>query len=190
MKTKKTKVERRLAVVKDAIKQLKGKAFYAKTGSVITIHNEALRIYNNPGNAEVKPILTKLLKSKPERVCSVCARGALLLSTIHKENTFTFSKLDDSDCGSFHADSIVDKRLLHLFSAKQIALIEEAFEVGYEEDYIGEEKVFNTILSIKEAHPAHIFHDKYQSSDNQRLLAILENIVKNKGLFKPQNEGK
>jgi hypothetical protein len=191
-----TKVERRLAVVKDAIKQIKLNKYVAEAGSVISARGELEEVINN--ETEAKEVLKKLLKKKDGApICNVCARGALLVSTIHKENNFVLSDLNACDY-SYGTDGVTDKRLQALFSGHQLALIEQAFEEGhqrfeectsFEDDEVTDD-IYTTYalnadyLSLKEIKKCEAFHDKYDN-ETDRLLAIFKNIVKNEGTFKP-----
>lgn len=188
VKKRKTKVQRRLEVVKDAIKQLKLKNIKAQSGEVLDISSNKLLDAKYEQKGEVKPFLNKLLRTKQKnKVCNACARGTLLICTINKENNFTFDDLNNVYTNKFDPESTVDKRLLSLFSPKQLALIEEAFEQesGISFWHTNREAIFNDkYLTEEEAIKAHMFHDRYKT-DDERLLAIFENILKNKGLFKP-----
>jgi hypothetical protein len=189
LKKKKTKVQRRLEVVKDAIKQLKAKKITANTGDVVNFNYDSplgLLSQSEDNDKEIQKYLQKLLKISKKPVCKVCARGALLISTINKENNFTVGDLCNISSGSFSKNSVEDKRLLKLFSDKQLALIEEAFERNshYDLDEFGINMLNYSILSEEEGLLAHKFSDKFPDA-KKRLIAIFENIVKNKGLFRP-----
>lgn len=184
LKKRKTKVERRLEVVKDAIKQLRRKNILAKEGDVVNVLNDDIKNQLEDSD-QVQLVLKKLFKKKQELpVCRVCARGALLISTIHKQNAFTGKQFYNISSASFAKHHVEDQRLLVLFSSYQLQLIEEAFEQGAHYDSSNFTSRFNSGISEENAKKAHKFHDRYKN-DNNRLLAILTNIVKNKGLFKP-----
>lgn len=191
-----TKVERRLAVVKDAIKQIKLNKYAVKARSLILAKGELLKFVLE--DMEAQNVLKTLLKKKDGNpICNVCARGALLISTIHKENNFILSDLNFCS-DSYNQDGITDKKLRTLFSEHQLALIEQAFECGtqwFKENLDSEEdEITNQIytkaalnteyLSLKEIKKCKTFHDNYYN-ETDRVLGIFQNLVKNKGIFKP-----
>jgi hypothetical protein len=189
MKKRKTKVERRLEVVKDAIKQLALNKLKAETGYIINLPYEN-DLLDMDENTQVQPLLQKLLKESKKPICKVCARGILLICTINKENNFTGREFQNIRGYRFDSSTTGDKRLLKLFSATQLMLIEEAFEVSVqrEQQYVycdyDDPYQLNDGLSVDDAKKAHRFHSRYKS-DRNRLMAILKNIVTNRGLFKP-----
>lgn len=183
-----TKKERRIAILKDAIKQIKLNNILAEPGTVVRLP-DAIETNEN----DAKPVLAEYFKKKDKdkKPCYACARGSLLLCTVHKENDFILDSFDYCE-GSFRQESITDKRLLRLFSEKQLASMETAFEVdGYIEDmandwaedlryyYLNKE-----VLKDEESNKCLLFGAKYKDP-NKRLLAIFSNAVKNNGIFKP-----
>lgn len=186
-----TKKERRIAILKDAIKQIKLNNIVADPGTVVNL-SDNIDVYLD-GDKDAKPLLIEFFKKKDDKKepCYACARGSLLLCTVHKENDFLLSSFDDCG-GSFRKNSITDERLLKLFSAKQIALMENAFEV---DDYISDKEgdcmddisyysLNSEVLGNKLAKKSILFGGKYKDP-NKRLLAIFKNAVKNEGIFKP-----
>src|SRR5690606_31383644 len=96
---KKTKKQKRLEVLKDALKQLNAKKIEAGVGEVFIPRNDEFYYDSeNRGKKQVQPILKKLLSDKTinHPVCEVCARGALLISTVHKFNAFNLEQLNES----------------------------------------------------------------------------------------------
>lgn len=89
--------------------------------------------------------------------CRLCAKGAIFLSTIRKYNKATVYELTHA-----HEDVSND-----LFGQDNLDRIEAAFECW-------------SHVSWK----ACDFGDKY-INDHDRLVAILKNIIKNNGTFKP-----
>lgn len=173
-----TKKERRISIIKDAIKQLKLKNIEAITGIVAMIPRIVIGFNNND---DLKPLLERFFKKKDKKECYACARGTLLLCTIHKENDFNVGQYTHCS-GSFNKDSVTDRRLLRLFSATQLALMENAFEV--ENRRKGEYGLNACFLPIKLDIASVNFGVKYKNIDN-RLLAIFRNALKNGGIFKP-----
>jgi len=155
-----TKAEQRVAVAKDVLLQLKKKNYIAKKGAYVEVKKGRRSL----------PVKDNIDKT----VCKVCALGSCLLSIAKFKNTITFN---DAERGLSSWDSTdPSKRLLtSIFTRKQINLMENAFEgVVYfmHEPFTGTDK------------KADRFYDQYDK-DNQRLIAIMENIIKNLGTFKP-----
>lgn len=187
-----TKKERRIAVLKDAIKQIKAQKIIADPGSVVNLPTTI-----KWGNSiDLQGSLKDVFKNKSkDQYCSCCARGALLVSTVHKENDFTLDEMNNC-YGSYGSDRVTDKRLLRLFSEEQLALMENAFEYRHQQ-YDSEEEAVEMgdpldwyyginygIISNKKALKSLEFGKKYED-DTARLLAIFKNAVRNDGIFKP-----
>lgn len=177
-------VERRMAVIQDAVDQIVAARYYVRTGEVVTLPDEA-----DTENHSAQEMLLQL-RGKEKAYCKVCARGALLLSKIVKENEFDTDQL--AGCtGRYGEDGITDKALRELFSAKQLALIEEAFEFHNEEVEDNEyyiEVMNREYLTFEEALSAHSFSVEYNEGEvdeSIKLLAIFNNMLKNNGIFKP-----
>jgi len=140
---KQTKARRRVAVARDALRQVQAKKMVATSGLYAQLGKDVPLNAINDGKEFQK--FVKHVK------CQVCARGALFISTVRKEDSFAPGQ-------AFRgiARATIDTRLLGLFSSGQLEDIEDFFEGG----------------------GASIFPD-----DTGRLVAILKNIIKNKGTF-------
>lgn len=128
-----TKNEERIAIVKDAIAQIKAHRFIARTGSVI--HNSGeIGMYSIDEDDELQPIFKKAKK------CVVCARGALFISAVRKFNNCTLKTRQNG----------VNKFLINWFTDKQIHIIEAKFE-NWDTSYYNyiESKYSNEINSNK-----------------------------------------
>ena len=151
-----TKAQMCVIVAKDALKQLEAEKYTACTGIYVDWELEDKINYSKP-DAQVQNII-----KKHEKPCDVCARGALLLSSIRKFNDVTVSKYQKR----------WESKSKEIFSEKTLKLAEIAFEQWHK-----------LTASPKELE-AEIFGSKY-NSETGRLKAILENIVTNNGEFKP-----
>lgn len=164
-----TAVEKRIAICKDVLKQMK----YFDLRSVYFADGN----YNHPDgeyNWHFRD-LHKLDDAQQQwnkvKKCSVCAIGSCLLSYVHLFNNTTIGDL------VYKTDrhNIINK-LKGVFTEHQLDLIESAFENSDNNGYNPECKLYYT---------------KYCTSHADRkplLRAIMKNIIKNNGIFKPKQE--
>lgn len=175
MKTKKktikkaaklTKIEeKRVAILKDAIAQIKRQAYIAQrcNGYVVNYDmdeeiNEFCTIKN--AQKEFKTVINRFIN--PEKPCEVCAKGAILLSAIRKFNNFTIEQATYEGL-----DNKASTKARQLFGRKNADEMERFFE-----NY----SLFATFEQ----------NDKWNlKSDNEKLIIIFQNAIKNKGIFKP-----
>ena len=157
MKKKLTQAQRRVAVAKDALKQVESEKLIAKAGTYCQFISEVPEIAS-----ESSAKFQKFLKGKGSE-CQACARGALFISTVRKENAF-IPDANFLDIYKSVGRSDFDPRLERLFSKAQLDDIETAFESPDTPEY-------------------------YEADDHDRLVLILKNIIKNRGTFvKPTGE--
>jgi len=114
----------------------------------------------------------KLLQSH----CTVCARGALLISRVDKFNTLTpldlgFEKYDSTFYGVSCSDTT--DGLQGSFTDQELDDIETAFE-------------FNSCYGKPRKTELLAYFASCFKDDGDRLLAIMQNIVDHKGTFKPE----
>lgn len=130
--------------------------------------------------------------------CSACALGSMFITHVDKNNKCEVDKSSfTNDYGEFSCNfgwnrkSKMIPKLEEAFTESELIDIETAFEVGYggsvfKEDIFFDNFEFSTggikkktvVLSSDE------FGGLYKT-DKERLIAICENIIKNKGVFKP-----
>jgi hypothetical protein len=106
----------------------------------------------------------------PQPVCNVCAIGAACCSALRLGNVDVLES--DTDEGDMR------KVLKKYFGIKQMGLIESCFE----QRLAGDCKFGN--LSKKESDRALLFSRKFDDQTD-RAIAIFQNIIQNKGVFKP-----
>lgn len=161
-----------VAIAKDVIKQIKarrlriGNAGYYVNGEIPP--NCGIQVGDQV--QEHIPLL--------RRKCDVCAKGAIFLSYVELKNQVTFLPENFHDrCGD-PAHRIVDfdgadicENLGGAFSRESLDLIEMAFERC------------NLWLSDK-SKAAYDLGSRYKTP-GKRMIAICENIIENKGVFKP-----
>lgn len=180
--TKLTKIqEKRVAVLKDAIAQIKAKAYNVRSGTgYVDQDNGGLEDRINAladvcdiiegkdsSKVQLNKYFNKLINKK--NPCQVCAKGAMLLSQINKFNNVS---LDEARDGALN-DKAGDNGTYDLFGKENADLMEQYFETNISEgdEYDEGDKNVKKWLSYK--------------SDDERLIAIFQNAIRNKGIFKP-----
>lgn len=188
-----TKAEKRVLIAADVIDQIKTKRLKAR--SLAWIIPESLDRFQASFEAErinssavygADASVQQLFLSKKMEPCNCCALGGLFMSCTLYNNKTTVRELDAArlDLGSRIFDPGVPRPsngLTTFFSAQQLQLIELAFEGGYGffDDTDTDTYTYDDVLD--KAHDFYLAHE----DDEKRLLAIMRNIIKNKGKFVP-----
>lgn len=173
-----TKPQKRVLIAKDVILQIGLNKFVPQTGCYVKSQDILEALPTNGTTVELKPLLAEVT------TCSCCAKGAIFLSEVMNRNQFSASRRDFEGLGS---ETITD-RLDGLFTQNQLDLIETAFErdvIESDNEYLQDghnDDWSEKFTSI--AKKAIAFGKRYSSND-KRLIAIMKNIVANKGTFKP-----
>ena len=108
--------------------------------------------------------------------CSVCAKGALLVASVELRNQVTLRDLRVMD---WRGDPALAKALGGAFTTKQLDTIEDAYEHNYDRDSSGQ-RLAATVPYREQSY--------LDESSDQRLRAIMANIIKNRGSFCPSQE--
>lgn len=171
---KATPAQKRVIIAEDVIIQLSSKRLKAEAG----IYFDSKAIQNKLNDVGGEFELQGLIKETTEP-CKVCGIGALFACEVIRNDNFKVNGSDEI-AYDIHADNIKD-RLKGIFNGDQLDLIETAFEKRVIND--------NRLLegwhgNTELADIAIDFGRKYES-DKNRLIAIMKNIIKNKGTFKP-----
>ena len=129
--------------------------------------------------------------------CMACAIGSMFICTVRMSNNFTpqakhtgnewdYEVGDKIDIGDLDDEEISRPTLRKYFSRTQIGLIETAF-MG--EDYFRYEALeFEDVQDSVDAKDYRGNIDLFDSGDKRgALLAILRNMKRNKGIFKPKD---
>lgn len=175
--SKMSKANQRVAIAKDVIMTIKAKKIKISQGSYVT--NDELS--EEIGNYE-KPVELQKLLAKVDEPCEVCAKGAMFICDIMRRNDFKVS-----DNTNIEDERIISKRLSQYFPQQQLDLIECAFEEGVQQDYTKTLSIRNddgNWIYSEIAKEAMEFGERYKRSED-RLIAIMKNIIKNNGTFKP-----
>lgn len=197
-KNKMSKEEMKVAVAKDVIALIRTNKIKATSGEYFSTTFNLSPIgrmkrffknifVNRPGSdfeiegvlkegMQLQDVIPNILGKSVE--CEVCARGAAFLAYVKRFNNVKIGKFFDSD-GEFSGnDQLVIDQTRKLFGKKQVQLIETAFELR------NAESDFEDYLTVEENELAQDFGNQHPR-EKERLVAIMKNIVKNKGVFKP-----
>jgi len=197
--------QKRVLIAKDVIAQIKAKKIKPESGTFVQVEKvkgwmpaseaeEFYSAYNYAFNkisalegddADVRQLY---LENKIQQ-CSCCALGGMFMSCTLYNNNTTLENLgyagDDIGNALYKGSEpgSLSNGLDKFFSVAQLRLIEQTFEGDNgvvnsgSDDETGEE--FNKFSPKSEA-----FYTKYKKPKD-RLIAIMQNIVKNNGTFKP-----
>jgi len=155
--SKLTKCEQRVEIAKDVIKQLKLKTLVPLSGTYVTP-----TVITQTDEDELQGQELDKLISEKKVTCQVCAKGALFISHVMKTDNCT---LQESKCVGNGRISF----RLNMFSQAQLDKIEQAFE-GW-----GVENPKSKMSKFI----------RRWGTEEERLLPIMKNIIKNGGTFKP-----
>lgn len=162
---------KRVTIAQDVIAQIKAKRYSPKQGRYI---NKESLTQNDELSGSIKENFEKIDN------CKVCGIGACFLSIVKYKNNVNFEDVQVGFIQFVHNEKF-RKLLLSIFSYSQLRTIEYAFECGINTTYrTVEDEDIDLFLKAK----ATCFGQKYYYDDS-RLLAIMENIVDNRGEFKP-----
>lgn len=158
----------RVAVAKDVIKRLQYGKLHAQTHYYVV---------NTTGKA-TKPDVDNI-----EANCGVCAMGACMLSFAR-----LYNHIDLEDAAE-HTKEFEDHYnftkfrsvLLRVFTGVQLQLIETAFEC---DDFTDSRYDYSGIKTVPVLN-AIKFGESFRRADD-RMLAIMQNIVDHKGTFRPE----
>lgn len=153
-----TPAQKRVMIARDVINRIESKYIIADSGSFGR---------NIEGYGQAKEFINT-------KTCSVCAKGALFCSIVGRVNKFKLEEFDSNAETNGDIESKIHAPIREYFSDEQIALIETAFE--------GEQYLESINIDTWEAVD---FYEELRYSDHDRLIAICQNIIKNKGTFKP-----
>lgn len=176
-----TKAETRVQIAKDVLKQIKLGTLKPKNGTFI----ERLRPFRRKSAFggtyneycfydEDKPHPEQLCEVLEKLPCKVCALGGIFAATVKRFNKFESVPNLNMDEGYDYLNSY--------FSKQQLDMIECSFELGqgrvahwsFDPDSFPY-SLENTCIE---------FGEQYKAGE-ERMVAIMKNIIKNKGTFVP-----
>lgn len=179
-----TKAEKRVAVAKDVLAQIKAKTLKAKSGVYVSA-----KLTFVPKEGED---VQALLKEGKVKNCQACALGSAFLSYVRLYDGVKVERYSqfgpETDYAVFKdgkyglTNKIIgdrpDDSLGPLFGRPQMELIEQAFEARNPDWYADGDAPEAQLIA------AEVFGKRYAKNED-RLVAIMRNIVRNKGTFKP-----
>ena len=166
-----SKDQKRVAIAKDVLEQVRLKRIIATEGSYV-----GLTLVQSEIGTQLQDLL-------PKKKCKCCGLGSCFVSLVRMENKFVVKEdyVDGQD--SYIEKGDFQSRLRKYFSQMQLDLIETAFE--------GTPLYRNSYTGSPQWEKAVDFNHKFGESDHtpkqqeKCLVGIMENIIENKGTFKP-----
>lgn len=174
-----SKEGKRVAIAKDVLVQLKAKKIIAKEGSYVSIP-----LKENEVGKQLQDLL-------PKKKCNCCALGSCFVSLVSIENDFAIKSHNLGQGGERNGHIGKDdfrSRLKKYFTQFQLDLIETAFEgtTGYIDGPDNSEQ-FEKAREFYYQFGGEGWdsQDRSDEESEQCLIGIMENIITNKGTFKP-----
>lgn len=158
-----TKPQKRVRIAQDVIAQLNTR--------LVAKHLTWARL---KGLHEAKPDAEVCAITRKQKKCEVCGLGALFVAAVERADKLKISELDGTGLSDGVNETDVFDYLGRFFDQKQLQAIESAFEGG--EGYCDDDGGADFLpLDIG-------------ISPSTRMRLIMENIVANKGRFKPNRK--
>lgn len=167
----------RIALAKDVIASLETERIISKSGSWVQIESdESICGFNTSISGSDDTQIQDIINNKK---CQVCALGALFIESIRRFDSLTIGDLEDGySVGCYDITEYLD----NIFDEYQLKLIEVAYERG--DGGFSVRWDFRDKEDREEAERA-IEFGKTIDDDRERLIAIMNNIIKNYGDFIP-----
>jgi len=170
--------EKRVAIARDVLAQLKAEKLIARAGTFLTGQNGDNIV---PPETDKDEELQTILQNT--EVCEGCAIGGMFMCAVKKANKLKVGSLESFDFSrATHAsrhglpeitEDDAFNYLSKFFSRNQLDMIETAFEFG-DGARSSDDASADFVRDIED--------------DSERMRLIMENIVVNKGKFVPKNK--
>lgn len=176
------RTQKRIAVAKDVLKQLDSGLLTARKGTYLEFRKLRLQMINNlPNN------LDKVfnLVSKKGATCDVCGIGSCFIATVRLGDDYETDKIFENNplfTGLSLSSRQMRPYLRKIFTSRQLTLIECAFEQNYRHRDTTDK--LSSYVFTQDVLEAVRFGLNYKN-DEDRLRAIMYNIITNNGTFKP-----
>jgi hypothetical protein len=171
-KKRKTKADMRVEIAKDVLKQLGEGRIEATDTKYCRLSAPVFEMAGTDrGHSELRSLITNYEKKSPV-TCEACAIGSLFMSAVMRHNDCTIKNATWSSLAS----GVLRDYLSKWFSKSQMWLIESAFQGSPYGTVDHESDLYERCAKI---------HYKYEYDTDKRLAAIMRNIIRNGGTFKP-----
>ncbi len=162
---------KRVMIAKDVLSDIATRKLVARSGSWVN-----MAIFG-PSDKELQEILI----TKNE--CQVCALGAVFVCAAKRADDITVGEAYGLNHGATVGWAVLDNYLSRFFERDQLILIEQAFEGGggYFGEYGYGRRQGNGVKGRDRATEFCGVNSSYED----RIVAIMRNIIKNKGEFVP-----
>ena len=157
-------------IAKDVIALIAAKKIRVKKGTYGRFARQIL--HKHEGES-----VQKVLQEATKPICNVCAMGAMFCAFIDKENEVKVKDYDLDYEAEFGNEYAITQKLAPYFSENQLRLIEAAFEGVVIRDLLTDDYDIYERAAIQ-------FFNRYKNPE-ARLVAIMENVIANKGKFNP-----
>lgn len=161
--------EKVVAIAKDVLKQIP--KLTVAQGTYINFDNDVAQ--SDVEGQELQALLPKLMKGK---ACKVCALGACMISHVRLFDKFKIPEAGYAGDSIALSDGDFRDDLVASFGERNLSLIECAFEM---DDYHGDADLDDKEVAVT-------WGEQYDKSDD-RLRAIMKNIIANNGEFLPES---
>lgn len=165
------KNEQKILIAKDVIQRMDSALYEVSVGNYLQPEHS---LYSLPKSSDAKTAIVSGLAN-----CTVCARGAMFLSMVVFKNRLNVDEVINYGFG-YHTEvedyCEATDYLSTAFSQAEQAQIENAFEQTYS---------YGIRLNSEESRLAAMCFGSEFNEDNDRLHAIMQNIIDNNGEFKP-----
>lgn len=159
-------------VAYDVLQQIRTRKLHARTGGYITADLSRTIDVGTP--------VCSLLDTNNASACHVCALGGLFMGLALNDKSIKIAYKHYS-YDSFTEPANFRVQLKDIFEPHQLNMIESAFEVqGMVDGYTYD----RSEIASDDLKAAIRFGNRYTSNEN-RLRAIMNNIVENRGIFRP-----
>jgi hypothetical protein len=178
--------EKRVLIAKDVIAQVKAGRFKASSGSwVYPLTRSGRDWFLSNLSVEEDESVQKLFLEGDIPKCECCALGAMFMSCTLYNNKTTAIELEDVrfSFSDYVEEGSFSNGLSKFFSKDQLRLIESAYEGNCGAFYLEQTASWEEEGLLPGDKTAG-WMDRLPD-DKKRLVAIMENIIKNKGKFVP-----
>lgn len=181
-KLSKDKKKARIQIAKDVLKLI-DTVLNVKKGTYgnFTVLKKGGFVDKSPEEIDLRTLLVQVLKQEAEFNgvgCEVCAKGAVFIAHVLRFDKLNLDDvnnfLDDNRAACFVEEKVITKSVSSYFRKKTLDQIEDAFE-AYCINGPFFDSSYDKALASWQAH--------YPYAEN-RLAAIMKNIIRNDGTFK------